>query len=170
MIRLVGAALVCAGAAGLGFGAAAGLGRRVRTVSEVRAGVRAMARGLESGLPPLEELLRNGAGAAQGQAGAFFAACADKIRRWDGTAFSALWETALEGAALPIEPEEEAVLRRLGSVLGRYDAAGQRLALEQAAAELGEILDKARERQERLGRVYRAVGVCAGLFAAILLW
>lgn len=170
MRRLVGAALLCAGGAALGFLSAARLGRRAADLEGLRAGVLSMERGLGGGLPTLEELLRQAARAAGGRGEAFFLHCADGLAGLSGQSFSALWEAELGTAGLELESGERAVLLRLGSVLGRYDAAGQAGALGCAAQELTVYLEQARERQGRLGRVYRAVGLCAGVFLAILLW
>ena len=72
MRRLVGAALLCIGAAAPGFALAARLGRRVTDLEAMRAGVLAIERGLRSGLLPLEELLRQAARAAGGRGEVFF--------------------------------------------------------------------------------------------------
>lgn len=170
MRRLVGAALLCIGAAAPGFALAARLGRRVTDLEAMRAGVLAIERGLRSGLLPLEELLRQAARAAGGRGEVFFARCADGLAGLSGQSFSGLWEAELAASPLELEGGERGELRRLGGVLGRYDAAGQSAALSAAAQELSACLEQARERQGRLGRVYRAVGVCAGVFLAILLW
>ena len=60
-------------------------------------------------------------------------------------------------------------MRRLGQVLGRYDADSQRRALAEAAAELRALRAEAAEDRRRLGRVYGVLGVAGGLLLVILL-
>ena len=62
------------------------------------------------------------------------------------------------------------MLRSLGGVLGRYDAASQSAAILRTASGLEDRLAEASERRGRLGRVYGTLGVSAGLFLVILLF
>ena len=77
--------------------------------------------------------------------------------------------SALETVSLPIKEEDRQILRETGEILGRYDGESQRLALEGLLARLEENLHQARADQERLFRVYLALGMTAGLFGCLLL-
>ena len=59
--------------------------------------------------------------------------------------------------------------REAGEVLGRYDGDSQRQALEGLLARLEDGLREANLEEQRLFRVYAALGVTGGLFACILL-
>ena len=155
MTRLLGAALVVAGCAALGLGAAARLEGRVRDL-----GWR---------LSPLPDALETAGGALRGPAAQFFAQCAQRARAPDAQAFQSVWRAELDAAPLRLKPEDRALLARLGCVLGRYDGDSQRRALEETAAGLRALQGEAAGERSRLGRVYGVLGVTAGLFAAILL-
>ena len=61
------------------------------------------------------------------------------------------------------------ILRETGEVLGRYDGERQSQALEGLLARLEENLNQARADEDRLFRVYLALGITAGLFGCLLL-
>ena len=89
MIRVMGAVLVAAGAAWIGFQAAAGLRRRVRALEEMAAGLALLERDLELTGPPLPQLLARGGARGQGPARALFLGCAqgmDNLAREDFSA------------------------------------------------------------------------------------
>ncbi|MGN1416168.1 MAG: stage III sporulation protein AB [Oscillospiraceae bacterium] len=68
-----------------------------------------------------------------------------------------------------IRTEEMAVLEELGETLGSTDVQGQLEALSAKRDALRELIAEAdRERREK-GRLYRMLGVTAGLFAAVIL-
>lgn len=170
MTRWLGALLLAAGTAALGLGAVWSMEQRVRDLRGIIAGLYAMERALKARLAPLEEMLAAGAEGADGRAGGFFLACREEMKRSAGGRFAPLWEAALETVPLCLDKDDLNVIRRLGSVLGRYDSASQSAAILRTAAELEGRLSEAAERRGRLGRVYGALGISAGLFLVILLF
>lgn len=168
MIRLMGAALLTAGCAALGLAGVARLEGRVRDLGALAAGLDAMERELGWRLAPLPDALETAGRAAGGGAARFFAQCAGAARE-GGRAFQELWRDSLEAAPLRLAEGDRALLRRLGQVLGRYDADSQRRALAEAAAELRALRAEAAEDRRRLGRVYGVLGVAGGLLLVILL-
>ena len=74
----------------------------------------------------------------------------------------------MESVRLRVEPEDMAVLRQVGGVLGRYDGENQRQALEEAVSRLDERRRAAADRRNRMGRVYGTLGLTAGAFLVIL--
>ena len=168
MIRVMGAVLVAAGAAWIGFQAAAGLRRRVRALEEMAAGLALLERDLELTGPPLPQLLARGGARGQGPARALFLGCAqgmDKLARED---FSALWRRQL-GLQEELGPEGQAILSPLGDTLGRYDSARQGEALSAARRRLEELSARLGEDSRRQCRVYQALGLSGGAFLVILL-
>ncbi len=168
MIRLMGAALLTAGGAALGLAGVARLEGRVRDLGALAAGLDAMERELGWRLAPLPDALETAGRAAGGGAARFFAQCAGAARE-GGRAFQELWRDSLEAAPLRLAEGDRALLRRLGQVLGRYDADSQRRALAEAVAELRALRAEAAEDRRRLGRVYGVLGVAGGLLLVILL-
>ena len=68
-----------------------------------------------------------------------------------------------------MQPEEKAILEELGETLGSTDVQGQLESLGAHRDALRELISEAeRERREK-GRLYRILGVTAGLFAAVIL-
>lgn len=169
MIRLMGAALVAAGGALLGFQAAAGLGRRVRSVREMEAGLELLERELELSAPPLPRLLERGIEHSEGPARALFEGCLRGVDdSLDRENFSSLWRRLVrEQTGLPAEGQ--AVLLPLGDTLGRYEEERQREALSAARRRLEELAGRLEADSRRQGRVYRALGLSGGAFLVILL-
>ena len=67
MVRLMGAALVAAGGAALGFQAAVGLRKQVRALEEMSQGLALLERELELNAQPLSRLLERGRSGAGGR-------------------------------------------------------------------------------------------------------
>lgn len=169
MIRLMGAALVIAGCAAASFGAVCRLDGRVKDLEELTAGLAALQRELCWRLTPLPEAMKEAAEETHGRAAALFDWCARESGRLDGRTFQQVWQDGLERCPLVLNEEDRAALERLGSVLGRYDADGQRQAIDGAVGSLNHRKTQAAEDRNRLGRVYGVLGLTAGLFLVILL-
>lgn len=169
MIQLLGAVLLTAGSAALGFGAVGRLDGRVRDLRGLLAGVETLQRELGWRLADLSEGLELAAGEAGGRPARFFRLCAEGARRLDGRTFQQVWREGLEECRFRLDAGDREVLEQLGSVLGRYDGDSQRQALESAAARLERRQVQAAEERRRLGRVYGVLGMTAGLFLVILL-
>ena len=75
MIRWIGAALVAAGGAWLGYLAAKELRGQVRAVRQMAEGLALLERELELSAPPLIQLLERGAARSGGPARALFQGC-----------------------------------------------------------------------------------------------
>lgn len=169
MLRMIGAGLLLAAAAAMGFGAAGELKTHVRELEQLILSLESMERELTNRLTPLPELLRRTAEGSGGRVGEFYALCAQALARQEERPFAQLWRQAMEAAGLRLEEDELGTLAELGNVLGRYDAASQSRALEEARARMGQALVRAKEQQSRLGKVYGTLGVTAGAFLVIVL-
>ena len=168
MIRLIGAVLVAAGGAHLGFQAAAGLRRQIRALRQMGTGLELLERELELSAPPLPRLLERGAEHSRGPARALFQGCVRGLDSLDREDFSTLWRRLVrEQTGLPAEGQ--AVLLPLGDTLGRYEGERQREALSAARRRLGELAGRLEADSRRQGRVYQALGLSGGAFLVILL-
>ena len=168
MVRLMGAALVAAGGAALGFQAAARLRKQVRALEEMSQGLALLERELELSAPPLSQLLERGGSRCQGPARALFQGCAQGLDRLDREDFSSLWRRMVRERT-ELTPEGQAVLLPLGDTLGRYDGERQREALSAARRRLGELAARLEADCRRQGRVYQVLGLSGGAFLVILL-
>lgn len=169
MIRLLGAALVIAGSAAVVLKEVWRLDGRVKDLVELSAGLETLQRELCWRLTPLPEAMNEAAEGTHGRAAALFVWCAQETRHLDGRAFQRVWQDGLECCPLLLNEEDRAALERLGAVLGRYDADGQRQAIDSAVGSLNHQKTQAAEDRSRLGRVYGVLGITAGLFLVILL-
>ncbi len=84
--------------------------------------------------------------------------------------FSTTWTSALRAAEFPLYQEELDTLTALGEVLGQYEEQRQRQSLSYAETRLREAIRRAEEEQRRLGKMWRLLGVGAGVFAVVLLY
>ena len=168
MIRLIGAVLVAAGGALLGFQAAAGLRRGVRTLNQLEAGLALLERELELNLPTLPRLLARGKAHSEGVARELFQGCVRGLDRLDREDFSTLWRR-LVGELSGLGPEGQAILYPLGDTLGRYEARRQLEALSAARRRLEELSARLESDSRRKGKVYQALGLSGGAFLVILL-
>lgn len=169
MTVLLGKLLLLAGCAMLGVGKALTLRRRTACLSELRGAIELLERELAFSLPAVSELLACLEKGARGVLGSFFSACGEEFRASGEESLADSWDQALEEAVLPLTGEDLAMLRETGRVLGRYDGDSQRRALAEIRARVNEAVLRAREEEQRLFRVYVALGVTAGAFCAILL-
>lgn len=168
MVHLLGAVLVAAGGALLGFQAAAGLRKRGRAVRQMEEGLALLERELELSAPPLSRLLERGAAHSQGPVRGLFQGCARGLDRLDREDFSSLWRRMVRERT-ELTPEGQAVLLSLGDTLGRYDGERQREALAAVRRRLGELAGRLEADSRRQGRVYQVLGLSGGAFLVILL-
>ena len=169
MLRLAGALLLVGGAAFLGFSAAAGLGRRVRSLRSLLGALELMEREIAFRLTPMPDLLDALSARTPPPLSAFFARCRDGLGALGEKDLGQLWREGLEEAPMGLADEELALLAELGEVLGRYDGEGQRAALERTRLALEETLRRAEEDKSRQGRMYGVLGLTAGAFLVIML-
>ncbi|MBR2491738.1 MAG: stage III sporulation protein AB [Ruminiclostridium sp.] len=163
MMDLLGRCLLLAGCTALGLARGMALKERAACLAEFRRCLARLTRELTFSLRPLPDLVADLV--ARGPAGDFFTACRESTQE----TWTDRWQTGLEETNLPLKEEDRQILRETGEVLGRYDGESQSQALEGLLARLEENLDQARADQDRLFRVYLALGVTAGLFGCLLL-
>ena len=119
MLRLVGALLLTAGAAGLGLCAAGQLGDRVRSLRSLVGGLEILKRELSFRRTAMPELMERTARQAGEPARYLFARCRDHLEELGERSFGQIWVRALEAEPeLLLTREERAVLAELGQVLG----------------------------------------------------
>lgn len=168
MIRVLGAALVAAGCALLGFRRGEELKRRVRALEALQVGFEQMRRELTLRLTPLPRLMAGLARVAPAPAGELFGGCARALEHLECKPFPAAW-TALCEKLPSLNDEDRRLLIPLGGVLGRCEAGEQAAAIAEACRVLEERCRAARQDSRSKGRVCRALGAAAGGFLAILL-
>lgn len=168
MLRAAGALLLVCGCTGCGLLAARRLKWRVELLWEFEAALELIERELSYADTDMPEILERLSG-TRGAVGAFFSRCSARLAQRDRRVMEQIWREELESGGFPLSTEELELLLKVGSVLGRYDSAGQCQVLARVRSELGMLRTRAESDRDRLGRVYRAVGAAAGAGLAILL-
>ena len=168
MIRLIGAALVAAGAGWLGFQAAGSLRRRVGAIRQMAEGLSLLERELELNAAPLPQLMALGAAQGEGPARELFQGCLQGLDRLDREDYPSLWRR-LAAQRQELGPEGQALLLPLGGVLGRCAGQRQLERLSAARRALEELAGRLEEDSRRQGRVYQVLGLSGGAFLVILL-
>ncbi len=84
--------------------------------------------------------------------------------------FSLTWTSALREAEFPLYADELDTLTALGEVLGQYEESRQRQSLTYAETRLQDAIQRAEEEKRRLGKMWRLLGMGAGVFAVVLLY
>lgn len=163
MMDLLGRCLLLAGCTALGLARGMTLKERTVCLDQFRRCLHRLLRELTFSLRPLPDLVADLQ--ARGPAGDFFTACRESPEE----TWTDRWQSALDMTPLPLKEEDRQILRETGEVLGRYDGESQSQALEGLLARLEENLTQAKAEEERLFRVYLALGVTAGLFGCLLL-
>ena len=167
-MKTAGCVLLLCASAWFGLGAVWGLKARTEQLRAFLGALEEMERELSCSLSPMPELLERLA-RVPGPVGEFFALCAGELDHLGERSFAQLWGRSLEAADLSLDGEDLRPLLELGNSLGRYDCASQCAAVGQARARLETCLEEAEERRERMGRVYGALSLAAGMFLIILL-
>ena len=165
MVRVIGAALCGAAAAGAGFAQSGALQRRLRAVGDLRDVLLAMEQQIAFYSLPLPQLFRELDGALNG----FFAQAAAELEQNRGETAEAVLNRCLTAAELGLPEEAETAFRRLLASLGRLDGTSQTERVRRAVAQLDGLERELREEARRRGKCWKAAGVCGGLTLTILL-
>ena len=168
MMRLVGAALVAAGTAWLGFRAAAALGSRVRALEDMTQGLVLLEQELELDGPPLPELMERLARSGRGPAQALFRDCRQALDRLEEEPFPQAWHRLVR-ARDELGRAGQETLMPLGDTLGRCGCEDQRKAAACVRLRLAELARQAEEERRRQSKVYQVLGLSGGAFLVILL-
>ncbi|MBR5533467.1 MAG: stage III sporulation protein AB [Ruminiclostridium sp.] len=163
MMELLGCCLLLAGCTALGLARGMALKDRTACLGEFRRCLNRLTRELTFSLQPLPDLVAHLR--ARGPVGNFFTAC----RESGEETWTDRWQTVLDTVDLPLKEEDRQIIRETGEVLGRYDGESQSQALEGLLTRLEENLRQAKAEEDRLFRVYLALGIAAGLFGCLLL-
>lgn len=170
MLKMIGAMCVIGGSIGFGMAGAGQLRAREETLGELCSAFAWLEEELSFSLTPLPDLLERLGQSRSGQVGEFFAQVSRTLKRAPEEGFRGAWRVAASGCCLGVLREEElCVVMGLGDTLGRYDAKSQCQALRLAGGRLEKFRQRAGEERSRLGRVYMALSVAAGLAAVLVL-
>lgn len=169
MVKLLGAVLVAAGAAAIGYTAVERLRARTAALRALADALELMERELCFRLTPMPELFADLAGRVLPPVDQFFQQCAEGLDELPRHTLGELWQSAAAKSLSALHRSDLKVLLPLGAVLGRYSGEEQRQAIAQTADELRRTLLAAEGEQRQRGKVYGALSAAAGALLVILL-
>ena len=169
MLHILGKCFLLIGMTVLGLQHAAGLKKRLACLKEFLTALERLDRELAFALLPVDVLLCQLREGARGPAYHFFASCEEKFSQRGEERLEEIWISQLSEGSLPLHEEDQSLLQEIGAVLGRYDGDSQRLAFQRIHGRLEDTILQAKEEAERMGKVYRTLGVTIGIFCIILL-
>ncbi len=167
-MKLWGAILIVTGCGGYGFSMAAAQRREERELRDLISALEIMQWDLKYRLTPLPELSRL---AAKGAGGRVAGVLHRFSRELDGNSMPEADRcmcTALRAESMLSGAVSEA-LRKLGTVLGRFDLEGQLSGIESVCELCRGKLQALTENQDNRLRSYQTLGLCAGAALAIVL-
>jgi stage III sporulation protein AB len=170
-LKLVGSVLIVLAGAGLGFGLAARCSERPRQISQLIAGLTALASYVSYATMPLAEALARAAGGLSGPVGAFLRQTAAILADRGLLSPREALEEALAagGRRLAWERAEREVILQLGSNLGATGRDEQQKYLALVIDQLRRIEQEALRLRDQNAKMYRYLGICGGLAVAIIL-
>ncbi len=164
-MKLMGSLMVVGGLGWFGWGIALELHRKNDLLRFLIGALERMEREVAVRLTPLPAMCLLLSREAPPPLDRFFILCGGEQEE----PFEAGWEAAVELLRGRLDQPVLDCLLRLGRSLGRSDSEGEQALLSSTAEELKAILKRSEERALREGRLYRALGLTAGLFCVILL-
>lgn len=169
MIHFLGKCLLLAGCAALGVGRARELRERVSCLEGFRNALEILERELAFASPPVAVLLDRMEEGSRGVVKEFLGRCRERFQQEEDARWGIVWRETLGEITLPLRPDDKLLLAEPADVLGKYDEESQRLTIRRLLVRLETQIREAREESRRMGRVFGAMGVAAGLFCVILL-
>ena len=170
MIRVIGGALLLCGSILSGWIAAGRLDARVGTIRQMLAAIQTIRRELAFSLTSVPCMIERLETQTKGPLHLFFNRFQTALHQLGTKSMGELWNETLQKAELPIQPEERNLFATLGEVLGRYDGEGQETYFSFLTEELERCQRAAEEERNRMGKVYRVLGVTVGGFLIVLLF
>ncbi len=170
-VKMLGCAMVVAAGTGLGFNLAGRYSERPRQISQLIGCLTALGSYISYATLPLPEALDRAAGGLDTPVGDFFRRVAALL---DGRGCRSPRDAVAEALAagspgLAIDRPEREVLLQLGTNLGTTGRAEQQKYLAMVLEQLRRSEQDALRLRDQNVKMYRYLGVCGGLAAAILL-
>ena len=136
--------------------------------TELLDALRLMERELRCREPTVPELLETLSQRSGGNVRRWFSACSGSMAELGERPFARLWQESLAAAEFQLPRQEQAMLRNLGEILGRYDRETQCETLLRLTAESEERLRRVRGELQRCGKLYLTISVAGGVLLVVL--
>ncbi|WP_255301159.1 stage III sporulation protein SpoIIIAB [Bacillus sp. Marseille-P3800] len=170
MMRWLGALLIIGCTTIYGFYQARLLQERPRHIRQLRSALQSLEAEMLYGQTPLAKASQNIAEQLKGPVAALFATFSRSLAEKKATAKDA-WETAIHDTwkDLSLQEKEKEVLLQFGATLGTMDRVHQQKQLKLTQTHLERDEEEAKSIQARYEKMYKALGVLAGLLIVILM-
>lgn len=170
MIRFLGALFLMGGATVIGVCASHELSIRARVLESFLIALDIMRSEIGNRLTPVSELMEKLVEEVPMPLSEFFSSCAKEKREKEACRFSLIWAKNLAHAEyLKLRSNEKAVIKELGSILGRYGAEEQIDAISHIMMRVASLAENAEGERKRLGKLYTKLGVMCGVAVVIVL-
>lgn len=169
MLKWIGMLLLVLGGVMTGTAAAARLKRRTQVLSAMLAALELLRGEICVLLTPLPDAMTRLAAMEQSAVQPLFQSVEALLPALGEQSFSELWEQGVLESGLAFSAEDRQCLLQLGENLGRFDAETQSIAIARCMDELEHSFSAAKIKAAGDGRLYRGLGLAAGLMLAIIL-
>lgn len=172
MLKLAGAMCVIFAGTMLGFYQALQLSTRTRQIRQVMQGLQRLETEITYSFTPLSQALRQVADSLAGPVAHLFRRSAEALEEKETATVQEGWRLAVEecwSRTAMKRPERDAVLQ-LGAVLGKSDRSDQAKHLRMTVSLLTAEEAEAAEENRRYGKMWRSLGLLAGVLIVILMY
>ncbi|WP_040196962.1 stage III sporulation protein AB [Candidatus Soleaferrea massiliensis] len=169
MIKLIGVFFIIGCTSAVGFKYSSGLSKRVRQLERCISMIHMMISELQYSLCPTMDLLNHLSAMDEFQDFYFLNACKNLMNK--SVPFTTSWRTSLlsHSENLQLSGDDKKVLLRVGDILGAMDGENQVGELKLIETTLDDRLEQARLSREKYGKLYRSLGVLAGVGISIFM-
>ena len=169
MLKIIGALLICGGAAAIGLSASSRLSLRIRVLNAFINVLDTMHSEISFLLTPVDELLKKCEKIAPEPVNHLFADCSEGFSKRTDTPFAIVWAKTIHQAAyLELNNSEKQLLIDMGAAIGRYDAQEQVQMIAHTRRALEGRLRAAEKEKLRTGKLYRSLGIACGVALVIV--
>ncbi len=169
-IKLLGCLLVVFAASALGFSKAAEFSARLNCLMDVQSALRRFEGEIAFTKTPILEVFTKLAKDSGGWVSKVFSDVVEQLKQCDGIPASEAWRTAVfRSKESMLKNEDIEIILDFGKCLGSTDVDGQLLNLSAVIAQLDRQMENARETRDKNQKLYRSLGVYAGILIAVLL-
>jgi len=170
LTKLIGSAIVVCASSKIGYDAGNRYTRRVKEIRAFQSGLWTLQSEISFCRTMLAEALEKSSTLIQTVASDVFLNSSENLKNCSGITAKEAWAKALfdNQKKLSIGADELSILSSFGGLLGASDASGQISNIELTIAKLGVCERQAVEDEKKLTKLYRSLGVIAGVFIAII--
>lgn len=171
MLKLAGSCLLIAAAAGLGNEEARQVKKRLDALYQCKTLVTLLQGQIRYAGSDLEEGFRELGERLEGAFRIFCFSLSERIEDLSGSPFDEIWRGAVIEllADSGLDQEDQHVFAKVGMALGYLDVESQCRHLSNYLEQLGTVIERAETEIRQKMKLYRSLGVCAGLFLTLLL-